>query len=231
MQAVDRGLSWLWRLTIILGLAIGVMMPPLLLQLVNELTGVKALTGWRVTAVILYFCLFLGISGIACAVYRHYTGEMTFKKLTWSDLWLIGGGYLVIIGGEGLFQFINQVIYHQSETQNNAAIEDLMSGSSMAMIMMAVSAVFLTPIMEELVFRAVLTNLFLRQEPLKVLLSAVVFGSMHASTTLPSFLIYFTMGLILASVYRISGKIQDSIILHFLINAGAMSLMLLSWQA
>jgi len=229
MQAVDRGLSWLWRIIIMLGLVVGVLMPPLLLQLVNELTGKPALAGWLVTAVISYFAIFLGVSGVAAAVYRHYTGTQQLKWLQRKDLLIVVGGYLVIIGGEGILQLLNQLLYHQSETQNNELIIDLMSGSPVALVMMVTSAVFLTPIMEELVFRGVLMNLFFQSTSLKIALSAMVFASLHSSTTLPSFLIYLTMGIILASVYHYTGKLRAAMLLHFLINAGAMSFILLNW--
>jgi len=39
------------------------------------------------------------------------------------------------------------------------------------------------------------------------------------------------MGLILATVYRLSGKIQVAIILHFVINAAAIGLMMLQLKA
>ena len=86
---------------------------------------------------------------------------------------------------------------------------------------------FLTPIVEELIFRGVLTNLFFQQEWLKIGLSGLVFGSLHSSSTVPSFLIYVTMGLALAVVYRLTGKIRAAIALHFVINALAITIMLL----
>jgi len=228
MQTVDRGLSWLWRVVISVGLIIGIVIPPMLLRLLNELNDNDSFIGWQIALVIAYFAVFLLVIVVAGAVYRHYTGEVQLKRLHHQDIGFVFGGYLAIIVCEGVFQMINKLLYQQSQAQNNAAIKNLMSGSPVAMWMLAISAVFITPIVEELVFRGVLTNLFFKQEWLKIILSGVVFGSLHSSSTLPSFMIYVTMGLILATVYRLSGKIQDSIILHFLINAGAMSIMLIS---
>jgi len=228
MQVVDRGLSWLWRVGLLIGLIIGIILPPMLLRLVNELNENEGFIGWQIALVIVYFAIFIVVIVAAGMAYRHYSGEVQLKKLHHQDIAYVFAGYLAILVSEGLFQLINHLMYQQSQTQNNAAIKSLMSGSPVAMWMMAISAVFLTPIVEELVFRGVLTNLFFKQEWLKIGLSGLVFGSLHSSSTLPSFMIYVTMGLILAMVYRFSGKIQDSIILHFLINAGAMSIMLIS---
>ncbi|WP_263854321.1 CPBP family intramembrane glutamic endopeptidase [Lactiplantibacillus mudanjiangensis] len=63
--------------------------------------------------------------------------------------------------------------------------------------------------MEELVFRGVLTTLFWRQNWLKVLLSGLVFGSLHTTNTIPSFLIYFTMGLVISRCLSVDWKITD----------------------
>ena len=228
MQAVDRGLSWLLRVTVTGALMIGVVIPPMLLRLINELSHTNDWLGWRIALVILYFAAFFVVIGLAGAVTRHYTGEQRWRPMKREDLGFVLTGYLAIIISESVFEMINRLVYHQTQTQNNAAIKSLMIGSPWAFWLMAFSAVFLTPIMEEMVFRGVLTNLFFKQEWLKILLSGLVFGSLHSSSTIPSFLIYVGMGLILASVYRLTGKLQDSILLHFLINLGAMGFIVYS---
>ncbi|AVK62813.1 CPBP family intramembrane metalloprotease [Lactobacillus sp. CBA3606] len=226
MQVVDRGLSWLWRVIIMVGLIVGVTVPPMLLRLINTLNQQSGTDIWQLVLIVLYFLVYLGVISLATVVYRHYSGTYRLKRLHHEDVGFVFGGYLAIILSEGLLQMINVLVYQQTQTQNNNAIKTLMSGSSIAMWLMAIGAVFLTPIMEELVFRGALTNLFFKQEWLKIGLSGLVFGSLHSSSTIPSFLMYVMMGLVLASVYRLSGKIQNSIIIHFLINAGAMALML-----
>lgn len=227
MEVIDRGLGWLWRVAILVSLIIGVLIPPMLLRLINQLDGEWEMGGWQVALVVLYFVVFGLMILAANATMRHYTGEYERPRLNRQDWGLIIGSYLAIIALESGFELVNRLVYHQTQTQNNAAIIDLMAGSPIALWMMAISAVFLTPIVEELVFRGVLTNLFFKREWLKVLLSGLVFGSLHSSSTLPSFLIYVMMGLILATVYRLSGKISAAIILHFIINLAAMSVMVL----
>ncbi|MFC6180039.1 CPBP family intramembrane glutamic endopeptidase [Lactiplantibacillus daowaiensis] len=226
MQIVDRGLSWLWRLGLMAMLALGVMLPPMLLQLINELVAQFYEWPWQLGLVLAYLATFVVVSYVAYRIYRHYTGNWHWPSLTKRDFWLVLGSYMVILMLESGFQLLNRLFYQQTETQNNAAIEALMTGSTLALWLQALSAVFLTPIMEELVFRGVLMNLFFKHDWLNVLLSGVVFGSLHTTNTLPSFLIYFTMGLILAGVYHWSGKLLAPMLLHFLINAGAMSVIL-----
>ncbi|RRK09376.1 CPBP family intramembrane metalloprotease [Lactiplantibacillus garii] len=227
MEIVDHGLSWLWRTVVMIGLIGGVLVPPMLLRLINQLKGDPSMLGWRIALVGLYFIVFGVVILAAASVTRHYTGEYQLKRLQRRDWGLIFGGYLVIIILESGFEVVNRLFYHQTQTANNAAIENLMGGSQLALWMMGLSAIFITPVVEELVFRGALTNLFFKRTVFKILLSGLVFGSLHSSSTLPSFLIYVVMGLILATVYRCSGKIKASIVLHFVINAAAISLMIL----
>lgn len=228
MEIIDRGLGWLGRVLLTTGLIIGVVIPPMLLKLINQLYRHHQLMAWQITLAVVYLLLFMILALAATAIIRHYTGEYQSKRLQRHDWQVIGTAYLIILILEGGLQLINQLLYHQNQTQNNVAIKNLMAGSPLSPWLMALSAVFLTPIVEELIFRGVLTNLFFQQEWLKIGLSGLVFGSLHSSSTVPSFLIYVTMGLALAVVYRLTGKIRAAIALHFVINALAITIMLLN---
>lgn len=227
MEIIDRGLGWLGRVLLTAGLIVGVVIPPMLLKLINQLYRQHQLTAWQITLAGVYLLIFVILALAATALMRHYTGNYQSENLQYHDWQIIGMAYLTILIFEGGFQFINQLLYHQNQTQNNAAIKNLMAGSPLSLWLMALSAVFLTPIVEELIFRGVLTNLFFQKEWLKVGLSGIVFGSLHSSSTLPSFLIYVTMGLVLAIVYRLTRKIRAAIALHFVINSLAITIMLL----
>lgn len=227
MELVDRGLGWLARVLMTIGLVIGVVIPPMLLRLINQLNRQSRVTSLEISLAVVYVLVFGIVILAANALMRHYTGAYQPQRMTRHDWYIVLGGYAVILVLESLFQLLNQLIYHQSQTQNNTAIQNLMAGSTLSLWLMALSAVFLTPITEELVFRGVLMNAFFKQSSLKIILSGLVFGSLHSSSTLPSFMIYLTMGLVLASVYQKTGKIHASMSLHFIINALAMSLLLM----
>ncbi|MCM8608057.1 MULTISPECIES: CPBP family intramembrane glutamic endopeptidase [Lactiplantibacillus] len=227
MELVDRGLGWLARVLLTIGLVIGVVIPPMLLRLINQLNRQSRTANLEIILAVVYVLVFGIVILAANALMRHYTGAYQPQRMTRHDWHIVLGVYAVILVLESLFQLLNQLIYHQSQTQNNAAIQNLMAGSTLSLWLMALSAVFLTPITEELVFRGVLMNAFFKQSWLKIILSGIVFGSLHSSSTLPSFMIYLTMGLTLASVYQMTGKIHASMSLHFIINALAMSLLLM----
>lgn len=61
---------------------------------------------------------------------------------------------------------------------------------------------------------------------LKVLLSALIFASGHDGDTIFGFLIYVVNGAVFAVVYLKTGKIQDTIALHFVNNIVAVSTIL-----
>ena len=83
----------------------------------------------------------------------------------------------------------------------------------------------LGPITEELVYRGVLMNTFLKDSPWygDVLLSACVFGYVHVSSGLTplAFFTYASGGAILAFLYRKTHSLYFPILLHLMINMAA----------
>ena len=83
----------------------------------------------------------------------------------------------------------------------------------------------LGPITEELVYRGVLMNTFLKDSPWygDVLLSACIFGYVHVSSGLTplAFFTYASGGTILALLYRKTHSLYYPILLHIMINITA----------
>lgn len=84
---------------------------------------------------------------------------------------------------------------------------------------------FIAPIAEELIYRGVLMNTFLKDSPWygDVLLSACVFGYVHVSSGLTPLALftYASGGAILALLYRKTHSLYYPILLHILINMTA----------
>ncbi|KZU81598.1 membrane-bound protease CAAX family [Lactiplantibacillus plantarum] len=49
MEIIDRGLGWLGRVLLTAGLIVGVVIPPMLLKLINQLYRQHQLTAWQVS--------------------------------------------------------------------------------------------------------------------------------------------------------------------------------------
>lgn len=133
--------------------------------------------------------------------------------------WVIGG-YVTILTGNYVFSLLNNLLYHQTNTANNQLITSLLRSNHVIMFVLAIGSFTLVPIAEELIFRGVLMNLFFAKDQFwpKVILSGIVFSSAHMSTNPISFLLYAYMGGVLAYVYRKSGRLRNSMILHGLNN-------------
>ena len=114
-------------------------------------------------------------------------------------------------------------------TSNQMALNELveMTGRKELLYLLLITCL-LGPITEELVYRGVLMNTFLKDSPWygDVLLSACVFGYVHVSSGLTplAFFTYASGGAILAFLYRKTHSLYYPILLHIMINITA------SWE-
>ena len=94
------------------------------------------------------------------------------------------------------------------------------------MIGTMIYGVHLAPVVEELIFRGLVINYFFRQSWwwASIILSGFLFAvphTMNLSTNIAdllAFMIYMSMGMVLAYVYKKTGDIQSNIMIHFLNN-------------
>ena len=111
-------------------------------------------------------------------------------------------------------------------TSNQMALNELveMTGRQELLYLLLITCL-LGPITEELVYRGVLMNTFLKDSPWygDVLLSACVFGYVHVSSGLTplAFFTYASGGAILAFLYRKTHSLYYPILLHIMINITA----------
>lgn len=111
-------------------------------------------------------------------------------------------------------------------TSNQMALNELveMTGRQELLYLLLITCL-LGPITEELVYRGVLMNTFLKDSPWygDVLLSACVFGYVHVSDgiTQLAFFTYASGGAIVAFLYRKTHSLYYPILLHIMINITA----------
>ena len=111
-------------------------------------------------------------------------------------------------------------------TSNQMALNELveMTGRQELLYLLLITCL-LGPITEELVYRGVLMNTFLKDSPWygDVLLSACIFGYVHVSSGLTplAFFTYASGGAILAFLYRKTHSLYYPILLHIMINITA----------
>ena len=115
-------------------------------------------------------------------------------------------------------------------TKNEQFLDTLFKSNDFRLAYLAIITILIAPVIEELIFRLFIFSFFNRlsrkllnnvsnTKPVCVyLLSSGLFSLSHEPTNLPSFLIYFFMGLVLAYNYN-QGGVTRSISLHTLNNA------------
>lgn len=151
--------------------------------------------------------------------------------------------YLKLIAYQVLIFLGNVTIMHlfkmSGTTKNEQFLDTLFKSNDFRLAYLAIITILIAPVIEELIFRLFIFSFFNRlsrkllnnvsNTELKhrlslaitvcvYLLSSSLFSLSHEPTNLPSFLIYFFMGLVLAYNYN-KGGVTRSISLHTLNNA------------
>lgn len=143
-------------------------------------------------------------------------------ELKWKWRYLV---YLLLAYG---VSYLSDIVFSflTPETSNQIALNELieMTGRQELLYFLLITCL-LGPIAEEMVYRGVLMNTFLKDSPWygDVLLSACVFGYVHVSSGLTplAFFTYASGGAILALLYRKTHSLYYPILLHILINMTA----------
>ena len=146
-------------------------------------------------------------------------------ELKWKWRYLV---YLLLAYG---VSYLSDIVFSflTPATSNQIALNELteMTGRQELLYFLLITCL-LGPITEELVYRGVLMNTFLKDSPWygDVLLSACIFGYVHVSSGLTplAFFTYASGGAILALLYRKTHSLYYPILLHIMINITA------SWE-
>lgn len=139
-------------------------------------------------------------------------------KLAW-----VGYGYAMILGAGMVTVALQYVFSHQKMTASNqVALEEMAKKGGAALVFVVVLAVFVAPLVEELIFRGIILNYFFKEGPwwFNVIISGVLFGYFHVYQDFQIFALiqYSLMGISLAVVYKKTKQIQYSIATHMLNN-------------
>ncbi|USS86544.1 CPBP family intramembrane glutamic endopeptidase [Fructilactobacillus cliffordii] len=208
---------------LLVGLVVVVPVPMLFLQHSHFQMGMV------IGIAVIYIVVYLISIWLAFKAYQRVWHQPN-GKLTKSDWKLIIVSLFEFFAVEIVIGIVAQLMHLPAGSENNQIIYQLLSSSPIVLVLMSVGMVFLTPMLEELVFRGFLIRGVLNWAPgwLAMLISGIVFSAGHASSNWLSFLVYATMGVILARVYLKTNRIQASMTLHFLNNLFATIMMVIS---
>ncbi|MBW1605095.1 CPBP family intramembrane glutamic endopeptidase [Lactobacillus sp. Sy-1] len=169
--------------------------------------------------ILIYFASYALLIGAAWHFYKKYHPK-PLGKLTGNDIVVAIGVYVLYYFFSTAMVGLSTVIFHQSQSSNNVAIQSLLSSNSLVLCVMMVGIIFLSPILEELVFRGMIVDGLFPNAKLiwPMLVSGAAFASAHAFSNPFLFLVYGGMGAGMVFIYRKTGTLKANIFFHMLNN-------------
>ena len=210
---------------------IGLLILVVLVQLPVQVIALKHLPNWQNVIWGTGYLLGFGV-----AIWLAYEAFIRVRKIPASsfqltDIGRILSNWILFMVVQIGLSTLNQVLYHQNQTSNNEAIISILRSNHWALWLMGFTAVFMSPLLEEFIFRGYLLNAFFsaRTKWWGILASGVLFSLGHQQGfNVVSFLIYAVLGWLLAYNYVQTRKIQVAIGIHMLNNLFAMGVMFLT---
>lgn len=145
---------------------------------------------------------------------------LSFKKLTMSQVIYIIGGALLIYGLDHLYLHFHDVPTNEQELDRELQHTPL--------YMSIVTIAIIPAIVEEIVFRGMIIRVVFRKHLfIGLVVSSLVFASLHESDTWIGYLPYLYSGVIFGLIYLKTNRLEVVILIHFINNLS--SLLILIW--
>ncbi|HCY1003959.1 TPA: CPBP family intramembrane metalloprotease [Staphylococcus aureus] len=145
---------------------------------------------------------------------------LSFKKLTMSQVIYIIGGALLIYGLDHLYLHFHDVPTNEQELDRELQHTPL--------YMSIVTIAIIPAIVEEIVFRGMIIRVVFRKHLfIGLVVSSLVFASLHESDTWIGYLAYLYSGVIFGLIYLKTKRLEVVILIHFINNLS--SLLILIW--
>lgn len=214
-NAMDKIALYGWRAAKLCLLSVLIELPQFVLSLPKLL--LKYVNG-PIVYILTWMIFVGGYVAVTFILFTYLQRRHPERKIIWrpkgKEINTIIIGFIVMMAAKMIIgSFMTQ------QTANDAAIEKLFKISVNTSFMMAFMTAIAAPVVEELVFRGFLMDYFFTDQPIfAILLSGLVFGSIHSSTNFISWLMYVVMGIILAATYNKEKNLAANISLHFLNN-------------
>ncbi|GIC69427.1 CPBP family intramembrane glutamic endopeptidase [Fructobacillus tropaeoli] len=171
--------------------------------------------------------LYIFSISIAVFIVKAITKVKIFEKLNWYDVRIIIQNYILQMALLYLIRLISTKLEITTNYKNQENILQILQGLSAPILSIMLSFIILFgPILEEIVFRGYVMNIFERKKMgiFSVILSSLIFSYLHlhsfliTENNIIAFLSYFITGISLALTYRKTKKLTASIAQHMLAN-------------
>lgn len=214
-NAMDKIELYAWRAVKLCLLTVLIELPQFALSLPKLL--LKYVNG-PIVYILTWMIFVGGYVAVTFILFTYLQRRHPERKIIWrpkgKEINTIIIGFIVLMSAKMIIgSFMTQ------QTANDAAIEKMFKISVNTSFMMVFMTAIAAPVVEELVFRGFLMDYFFTDQPIfAILLSGLIFGSIHSSTNFISWLMYVVMGIILAATYNKEKNLAANISLHFLNN-------------
>jgi membrane protease YdiL (CAAX protease family) len=186
---------------------------------------------WSVLAV---SSILLGVAGFAYLALEQVARADLARPLVsdrdcksfGTSLLIVLGGFVAAFTGAGLLGVMQEQLFSIEVTEQAGILDLVASGDSFDLTMLAISAIVMAPVCEELLFR----HMFFRRlrhgagATLAWILPALAFSLFHFN--LPGLAIYVWLGLVFAAAYLFSGHLWVAMAVHATYNAAGVALLL-----
>ncbi|HDX7641311.1 TPA: CPBP family intramembrane metalloprotease, partial [Staphylococcus aureus] len=140
---------------------------------------------------------------------------LSFKKLTMSQVIYIIGGALLIYGLDHLYLHFHDVPTNEQELDRELQHTPL--------YMSIVTIAIIPAIVEEIVFRGMIIRVVFRKHLfIGLVVSSLVFASLHESDTWIGYLPYLYSGVIFGLIYLKTKRLEVVILIHFINNLSSL---------
>lgn len=199
---------------IIIGVLVFVL-PLLLSNLIHlfHLSLYKGYVGWIFYSVLQYL---VPVVFLVYYIKSKFNVKLITQPKLISFLWLIL--FLILYF---LLSYVSAKFLVVPRSTNQSDLLSTLSNQSIIGVQIElITLSIVAPIFEELICRGLIMNSFFKNSKFgfDIILSSIIFSLLHQHQSFIVLLPYLTLGILLGILYRITGKLMYSVILHITIN-------------
>ncbi|HFE9227044.1 TPA: lysostaphin resistance A-like protein [Streptococcus agalactiae] len=166
--------------------------------------------------------LLIGLELLIIALFLYYAKVK--QIIRWKALVTIFLGWLSLRVPQ-IIGYLIMTMQGVKDTANQTVIMELTKQLPLAL--MLIFTIIGAPIMEEIIFRYIIPKeLFAKHQKWGFVIGTLAFALIHSPSDIGSFIIYAGMGAILSFVYYKTEHLEYSIMVHFINNALAYSVLI-----
>lgn len=175
--------------------------------------------------VVVYFVYYFFVLGLAWRFYKQEVPTPGIRFRLRDHKLAIFFGFLILVGIiflNGGMQALSNIVYHTTQSANQSAIRDMVHlahGNWISIVTIVVWLVLMAPVVEEVIYRGVLPNIYATGIFTTAIINGIMFGLNHGLSNIFMFSVYAILGIVLYLISRHYQSLLPNIMLHAANNA------------